>query len=221
MSFVAINPASGEEIARVDAHTAKEIDAKLDVASAAFAKWSQLPVGERIHYMERCAELLESEVPVIAQLMTSEMGKTFASAKGEVAKCASIMRYYVEHAPGLLETESITTSGSRSGVRYEPLGVILAIMPWNFPLWQIFRFLAPTLMAGNAVVVKHAPNVPGCAQYMEELFIRSGFPRGVVTNFSLKSSTSPASSATLELPGSRSRAPSQPDGRSVSWPDVT
>lgn len=182
MSFVAVNPASGEEIDRFDAHSATEIDLKLDDAVAAFAKWSQVPLGERIHYMERCAELLEGEVPVIAQLMTSEMGKTFASARGEVAKCAAIMRYYVEHAPALLEPEAITTSGSRSGVRYEPLGVILAIMPWNFPLWQIFRFLAPTLMAGNAVVVKHAPNVPGCAQYVEDLFIRSGFDRGLVTN---------------------------------------
>jgi succinate-semialdehyde dehydrogenase/glutarate-semialdehyde dehydrogenase len=182
MSFVAINPASGEEIARFDAHGAKEIDAMLDAANEAFDKWSQVPVNERIHFMERCAELLEGEVPVIAQLMTSEMGKTFASAKGEVAKCASLLRYYVEHAPALLETESITTSGTRSGVRYEPLGVILAIMPWNFPMWQIFRFLAPALMAGNAVVVKHAPNVPQCAQFVEDLFIRSGFPRGVVTN---------------------------------------
>lgn len=182
MSFVAINPASEEELVRLDAHTANEIDAKLDVATAAFDKWSRVPVSERIHYVERCAELLEGEVPVIAQLMTREMGKTFASAKGEVARCASIMRYYVEHAPALLETDTISTSGSRSGVRYEPLGVILAIMSWNFPLWQIFRFLAPTLMAGNAAFVKHAPNVPGCAQYVEGLFIRAGFPRGVVTN---------------------------------------
>ncbi len=182
MSFIAINPATEEEIARYSAHTAKEIDEALGAASAAFVTWRKTPVTERVHFMERCAELLEGEVPVIAQLMTSEMGKTFASAKGEVAKCASIMRYYAERAPALLEPELIVTAGSSSGVRYEPLGVIFAIMPWNFPLWQIFRFVAPNLMAGNAVVVKHAPNVPGCATYIEDLFARSGFTNGLVKN---------------------------------------
>src|ERR1039458_9802930 len=121
MSFIAINPATEEVIARYSAHTAKEIDEALGAASAAFVTWRKTPVTERVHFMERCAELLEGEVPVIAQLMTSEMGKTFASAKGEVAKCASIMRYYAERAPALLEPELITTAGSSSGVRYEPL----------------------------------------------------------------------------------------------------
>lgn len=182
MSFIAINPATEEEIARYSEHTAQEIDEALGAASAAFVTWRKTPVTERVHFMERCAELLEGEVPVIAQLMTSEMGKTFASAKGEVAKCASIMRYYAERAPAMLEPELIATAGSSSGVRYEPLGVIFAIMPWNFPLWQIFRFVAPNLMVGNAVVVKHAPNVPGCASYIEGLFLRSGFTNGLVTN---------------------------------------
>jgi succinate-semialdehyde dehydrogenase/glutarate-semialdehyde dehydrogenase len=182
MPFTSVNPATEVEVARYAAHSSQEIDAALSTASKAFDEWSETPIDERIHLMERCAELLEGEVPVIAQLMTQEMGKTFASAKGEVIKCASVMRYYVEHAPALLQSETIETSGSASGVRYEPLGVILAIMPWNFPLWQVFRVLAPNLMAGNVVVVKHAPNVPGCAKFIEELFIRSGFPTGVVTN---------------------------------------
>jgi len=182
MPFASVNPATGMEIARYAAHSPDEIDAALETAAKAFDEWSETPIDERIHLMERCAELLEGEVPVIALLMTQEMGKTFASAKGEVIKCASVMRYYVEHAPALLEPEAITTSGSASGVRYEPLGAIFAIMPWNFPLWQVFRVLAPNLMAGNVVVVKHAPNVPGCAKLIEELFIRSGFPTGVVTN---------------------------------------
>ena len=182
MPFASVNPATEVEIERYAAHSPEEIDAALSTAYKAFGEWSEMPMVERIHLMERCAELLEGEVPVIAHLMTQEMGKTFASAKGEVAKCASVMRYYVQHAPGLLEPQLISTSGSASGVRYEPLGVIFAIMPWNFPLWQVFRVLAPNLMAGNAVVVKHAPNVPGCATFIEELFIRSGFPTGVVTN---------------------------------------
>jgi succinate-semialdehyde dehydrogenase/glutarate-semialdehyde dehydrogenase len=182
MPFASVNPATEMDVVRFAAHSTQEIDAALLTASKAFDEWSGTPIDERIHLMERCAELLEGEVPVIAQLMTQEMGKTFASAKGEVVKCASVMRYYVEHAPALLEPEIIKTGASTSGVRYEPLGVILAIMPWNFPLWQVFRVLAPNLMAGNAVVVKHAPNVPGCAKFIEELFIRSGFPSGVVTN---------------------------------------
>lgn len=168
-----------------------EIDALLATASKAFDEWRALGGDERVHLMERCAELLEGEVPVIAQLMTSEMGKTFASAKGEVAKCAAIMRYYAQRAPALLAPEPILTSGSRSGVRYQPLGLILAIMPWNFPLWQVFRFVAPNLMTGNVVAVKHAPNVPGCAQFIEELFVRSGFPAGVVTNLFAEIETLP------------------------------
>jgi succinate-semialdehyde dehydrogenase/glutarate-semialdehyde dehydrogenase len=182
MSFTAVNPATEEVIAHYQTHSRAEIDAALTTAAKAFREWSSMPIDERVHLMERCAELLEGEVPVIAQLMTREMGKTFASAKGEVAKCASVMRYYAERAPALLEPEIIATKASRSGVRYEPLGLLFAIMPWNLPLWQIFRILAPTLMAGNVVAVKHAPNVPGCASFIEELFIRSGFPAGVVTN---------------------------------------
>jgi succinate-semialdehyde dehydrogenase / glutarate-semialdehyde dehydrogenase len=182
MPFASVNPATEVAVAHYEAHSPQEIEAALATASKAFGEWSEMPIEERTHLMERCAELLEGEVPVIAHLMTQEMGKTFASAKGEVAKCAAVMRYYVEHAPALLEPETIRTAGSASGVRYEALGVLFAIMPWNFPLWQVFRVLAPNLMAGNAVVVKHAPNVPGCATFIEELFIRSGFPTGVVTN---------------------------------------
>jgi succinate-semialdehyde dehydrogenase/glutarate-semialdehyde dehydrogenase len=182
MPFASVNPATGELIARYSTHSAQEIDAALATASKAFGEWASTAIDERVHLMERCAELLEGEVPVIAHLMTSEMGKTFASAKGEVAKCAAIMRYYARRAPALLEPEPITTSGSRSGVRYEPLGVLFAIVPWNYPLWQVFRIVAPNLMTGNVVAVKHAPNVPGCAQFIEELFVRSGFPTGVVTN---------------------------------------
>ncbi|MGC1419058.1 MAG: NAD-dependent succinate-semialdehyde dehydrogenase [Acidimicrobiales bacterium] len=191
MPFESVNPATGELLSRYPAHSPLEIDALLATASKAFDEWRALGGDERVHLMERCAELLEGEVPVIAQLMTSEMGKTFASAKGEVAKCAAIMRYYAQRAPALLAPEPILTSGSRSGVRYQPLGLILAIMPWNFPLWQVFRFVAPNLMTGNVVAVKHAPNVPGCAQFIEELFVRSGFPAGVVTNLFAEIETLP------------------------------
>ena len=182
MPFTAINPATQEVIADYPLHTSDQVDAVLANASGAFTQWRHTPVSERAQLMVRAAELLESEVPVVAALMTSEMGKTFAAAKGEVAKCAMTMRYYAQHADELLATETIATSGSRSGVRFEPTGAIFAIMPWNFPLWQVVRFAVPTIMAGNVVVVKHAPNVPGCAAYIEDLFRRAGFATGVLTN---------------------------------------
>jgi succinate-semialdehyde dehydrogenase/glutarate-semialdehyde dehydrogenase len=158
------------------------VEVALARAQMAFAQWRYVDVSDRAVLMNRAAELLEGEIPVIAQLMTSEMGKTFGAAKGEASKCAMTMRYYAEHAGAMLETDVITSNGSRSGVRYEPIGAILAIMPWNFPLWQIIRCAAPMLMAGNVVVLKHAPNVPGCAAYIENLFTRAGFAPGIFTN---------------------------------------
>lgn len=181
MSFIATNPATGEVISEFTGHTPEQVDQALAVAHRAFLRWKSTPVPERAQLMLRAAELLEGEIPVIAQLMTSEMGKTFAAAKGEASKCAMNMRYYAEHGPAILAPEEIKTTAVRSGVRYDPIGAILAIMPWNFPLWQVIRMAAPTLMAGNVVVLKHASNVPGCAKYIEDLFARAGFGEGVFT----------------------------------------
>lgn len=180
--FTAINPATEEVIAQYPGHTPLEVEAALAGAASAFSEWRDVPLADRAVLMNRAAELLEGEIPVIAELMTSEMGKTFGAAKGEAAKCAMTMRYYAEHAAAMLETEYIATSASRSGVRYEPIGPIFAIMPWNFPLWQIIRCAAPMIMAGNVTILKHAPNVPGCALYVENLFTRAGFAKGVFTN---------------------------------------
>ncbi len=182
MSFTAINPATEEVIAEYQGHTSDEVEAAIAQAAATFKTWSTTPMAERALLMIRAAELLESEIPVAAELMTSEMGKTFASAKGEAAKCAFTMRYYAEHAEKILAPEVIQTSGSRSGVRYEPIGPIFAVMPWNFPFWQFIRFAAPSLMAGNVTLLKHSSNVPGSALYVTNLFERAGFPKGAVTN---------------------------------------
>ncbi len=182
MPFIATNPATGQVIAEYAAHSPAEIDARLERAAAAFRAWRATSHEERRTLMTRAAELLEGEIPAVAELMTSEMGKTFAAAKGEASKCALTMRYFAEHTEAYLEPESIVTRGRRSGVRFDPVGPILAIMPWNFPLWQIVRFGIPTIMAGNVVVLKHAPNVPGSALYIEDLFRRAGFPEGVMTN---------------------------------------
>ncbi|MFZ1062782.1 MAG: NAD-dependent succinate-semialdehyde dehydrogenase [Acidimicrobiales bacterium] len=182
MPFTAVNPYTEELIGQYPSLDTHGIDRALDRAERAYAAWRALEVKDRAEVMNRAAELLEGEIPVVAELMTREMGKTFAAAKGEAAKCAMTMRYYAQHAPSMLDDEVIASSASHSGVRFDPIGPILAIMPWNFPLWQVVRFAVPTLMAGNVVLVKHAPNVPGCALYLEDLFTRAGFAPGVVTN---------------------------------------
>jgi succinate-semialdehyde dehydrogenase/glutarate-semialdehyde dehydrogenase len=182
MSFVSINPTTGVTEATYDALTESQLEAKLDRADVAFASWRRRTIEDRGQLMVGAAALLESELPVIGALMTSEMGKTFAAAKGEAAKCAMAMRYFAEHAASMLATESVTTTATSSGIRYEPLGAVLAIMPWNFPLWQVIRFAAPALMAGNVGLLKHASNVPGTASYLEDLFRRAGFPDGVFSN---------------------------------------
>jgi succinate-semialdehyde dehydrogenase / glutarate-semialdehyde dehydrogenase len=182
MAYVAVNPATGEEVARFDYHSAQEIERRLDRADVAWRAWRATTFEERARLMVSASELLEAELPTVATLLTTEMGKTFASAKGEVAKCALCMRYYAEHAQGYLATRQVATAAADSGIRYEPLGPVLAIMPWNFPLWQVVRFAAPALMAGNVGVLKHASNVPGAADFLEQLFVRAGFPEGVFTN---------------------------------------
>ena len=182
MPFISINPATEEVNATYDSHSDAEVQLAIARAHEAFDSWKKLSFADRALLMVRAAELLESEIPVTAELMSSEMGKTFAAAKGEAAKCASTMRYYAEHAEALLQTEIVKTPASNSGVRYDPTGALFGVMPWNFPLWQITRFVVPNIMAGNVVLIKHAPNVPGCAQYMADLFKRSGFPEGIYTN---------------------------------------
>lgn len=182
MPFVATNPATEAVLGEYPTLSVREIDEALAHCDDAFATWRATPFSTREELMRRAAELLESEVPVVAALMTEEMGKTFAAAKGEAAKCAMTMRYYAEHAAEILADETIVTSGSRSGVRFDPIGVIFAVMPWNFPLWQVVRMAVPTIMAGNVVAFKHAPNVPACARYLEDLFVRAGFPPHVLAS---------------------------------------
>jgi succinate-semialdehyde dehydrogenase / glutarate-semialdehyde dehydrogenase len=181
MPFLSINPATEQVIAEYPTDTEADVEQALKVASAAYQSWRATSFADRRELLNRAAELLEAEVPVVAELMTSEMGKTFAAAKGEAMKCAMTMRYYAEHTESMLEEQALATSGRRSGVRFDPIGTIFAVMPWNFPLWQVVRMAVPTIMAGNVVAFKHAPNVPGCAKYLEDLFKRAGFPDGVLT----------------------------------------
>ena len=143
MPYLSTNPATGEVVATFDDHTEAEVEALVARAAATFQDYRLTSFSDRAMWMRTAAEILEGELPNIAQVLTEEMGKTFNAAKGEVLKCAMTMRYYAEHAEAMLTEESIPTSASRSGVRYDPIGVVLAVMPWNFPLWQVVRFAAP------------------------------------------------------------------------------
>ena len=178
MAIESINPATGKLLRRFDALDDHALREKIAVAAQAFAAHRATPIEHRALWMRKLATLLEGEVEDLAATITEEMGKPIDAARQEVLKCAVCCRYYAENAPRIVAPEPVQTEASHSYVRWEPLGVVLAVMPWNFPLWQVFRFLAPALMAGNVGLLKHAPNVPRCALAIESLTRRAGFPRG-------------------------------------------
>jgi succinate-semialdehyde dehydrogenase/glutarate-semialdehyde dehydrogenase len=176
-----VNPATGETLRTFDEMSEPDVDRRLAAAAEAFASYRLTSFGERARWMRAAAEILDAERDQIAALMTTEMGKTLASARQEVAKCAVGCRYYAEHAAGFLSDEpadAAAVGASRAYATYQPLGPVLAIMPWNFPLWQVLRFAAPALMAGNCGLLKHASNVPQTALFLDDLFARAGFPEG-------------------------------------------
>ena len=179
MSIESINPATGDRLRRFEPLSGGEVSNRLDATYRAFPSWRETSFSERAEKMRRAADLLENEKKRWGELMTLEMGKPIGAAVAEAEKCAWVCRYYADEAEKFLANEPASTDASRSYVRYEPLGVVLAVMPWNFPFWQVFRFAAPGLMAGNVGVLKHASNVPQCALAIEEIFRRSGFPEGV------------------------------------------
>jgi succinate-semialdehyde dehydrogenase/glutarate-semialdehyde dehydrogenase len=173
-----LNSATGKLLRSFDPLTPEALNAKLALAASAARTYPSESLDQRIFWMRRLAALLDADLEELAATMTAEMGKTLASARAEVAKCAAVCRYYAENAARILTPEPIATEHAEAYVRYDPLGVVLAVMPWNFPLWQVFRFAAPALMAGNVGLLKHASNVPQCALAIEALIRRAGFPRG-------------------------------------------
>ena len=179
MAIASINPATGQLIKSFEPLTDAQIEGKLKRAAEAFAKYRRTSFSERARMMIRAAEILEKDKEKFARTMTTEMGKPFRAAVDEAVKCISACRYYAENAERFLADEVIETGASRSYIHYQPLGAILAVMPWNFPFWQVLRFAAPALMAGNVGLLKHASNVPQCALEIEDLFHRAGFPEGV------------------------------------------
>ena len=179
MAIATINPATGETLKTFEPLNQAEIAKKLDLAQQSFEQYRQIPMTQRSEWMNRSADILERDKEKFGKLMTLEMGKTLKSAIAEVEKCASVCRYYADHAAEFLTDVSVTTDASHSFVRYQPMGIILAVMPWNFPFWQVFRFAAPALMAGNVGLLKHSSNVPQCALAIEEIIQQAGFPEGV------------------------------------------
>ncbi|MER5360502.1 NADP-dependent succinic semialdehyde dehydrogenase [Streptomyces sp. NPDC002785] len=221
MPIATVNPANGETLRTFDALGDAEIEQKLDAAHTAFRKYRTTGFDERAGLLNVAAGLLDEDVQDIARTMTTEMGKPVKAARAEAAKCVKAMRWYAAHAEELLKDEhppeaDVQDSGaSRAYVHYRPLGAVLAVMPWNFPLWQVVRFAAPALMAGNVGLLKHASNVPQTAMYLEGLFRRAGFPAGcfqtlLVGSGAVESILRDSRVAAATLTGS------EPAGRSVA-----
>src|SRR3954447_1151770 len=179
MTIATINPATGQTLRTFVPLSEPELEARLQRAADAFRGYRRTPLAERTRMLLRAAEILESEKEKFGRLMVTEMGKTLKAAVEEAAKCAWGCRYYAEQAERFLADEVVETSATRSFVAYQPIGPILAIMPWNFPFWQVIRFAAPALAAGNVALLKHASNVPQCALALEDIFRRAGAPEGV------------------------------------------
>ena len=215
MPISSINPATGESLQTFDSLTGLQTDEKLNHAIAAFHDYRRTSFAERALMMQRAAELLEDEKQSFARLMTLEMGKPITGAVQEAEKCAWVCRYYADNAEQHLADELVETKATKSYVKYQPLGAVLAIMPWNFPFWQVFRFAAPALMAGNVGLLKHASNVPQCALAIEDIFTRAGFPSGAFQTLLVGSE---AVAALLEDPrvAAATLTGSEPAGRSVA-----
>jgi succinate-semialdehyde dehydrogenase/glutarate-semialdehyde dehydrogenase len=178
MAITSVNPATEEVLARFDAFSPEQIDTALEEAHVAFRQWRDISFAQRAELVRRAARYLRANKARFAGLITAEMGKPIAEAEAEIEKSAWGCDFYADNAARFLADEPVDTNARESFVAFEPLGTVLAIMPWNFPFWQVFRFAAPALMAGNTAVLKHASNVPQCALALEEVFRESGFPRG-------------------------------------------
>jgi succinate-semialdehyde dehydrogenase/glutarate-semialdehyde dehydrogenase len=182
MAIATINPATGATEKTFAPHDAAEVEHRISLADAATKAMRQTSFAERATWMRAAADLLEAEADEVAVIMTTEMGKPLAQAKAEALKCVKGMRFYADHAEGFLAPEKLadpsSVNASAAWAQYEPLGAVLAVMPWNYPLWQVIRFAAPALMAGNSGLLKHASNVPQSALYLDTLFERGGFPAG-------------------------------------------
>ena len=191
MAIATISPVTGELVKRFEPLRPSEVETRVRHAHDAFATWSRVPIAERVRVVARAGDLLEQRADAYARLMTLEMGKLIGAAREEALKCALGCRYYAQHGPHMLANEVVASDGESGYVSFHPLGVVLAIMPWNFPFWQVIRFAAPALVAGNVGLLKHASNVPQCALALEELFRDAGAPDGVFQTLLISSDAIP------------------------------
>lgn len=187
--YQSVNPVTNELLQTFELHSGEMVQQQLKVAQNAFSSWRWLSFSQRAVYLNRLAELMEQKVEELAYLATLEMGKPLAEAEKELQKSALTLRFFATRAEGMLQQEQMPFTSVAHRIVYEPMGVIFGIFPWNFPYWQVLRFAAPTLMAGNVVAIKHAPNVPQCALKLKELFAEAAFPEGVYTNLFLDNET--------------------------------
>ena len=188
MSFQSVNPADGNTLGEFDAFTDAELEAALAAAAAAAPLWRSRPVSGRADLVRQASAVLRQRAEELARLMTLEMGKPIREARAEIEKCAWVCDYYADEGPGFLADEPVGSDAGRSLVAWQPLGTVLAVMPWNFPFWQVFRFAAPALVAGNTGLLKHASNVPQCALALENIFADAGFPAEVFRTLMIESS---------------------------------
>lgn len=174
-----INPSTGKKIREYDSMSSQEVQAIIEKMQTSYVSWRRTSFAERAKLLRQAAQILRNKKTSLATLMGEEMGKIYAQGIGEVEKCAWVCEYYADQAAAFLSNEPVATEAQESFVSFQPLGIVLAVMPWNFPLWQVFRFAAPALMAGNGGLLKHASNVPGCALAIEEIFQEAGFPQNI------------------------------------------
>lgn len=184
---IIINPATGEKVAEYDRITINEAKEKISQANTTYTGWKLKSFKERAAFMHKLADILDENKEEYAQLATQEMGKVIGQSRKEIEKCALVCRYYADNTEALLTDEIVKTEATKSYVTFQPIGVVLAVMPWNFPFYQVIRFAAPALMAGNTAVLKHASNVQGCALALEQAFEKAGFPEGAFSNLNIDS----------------------------------
>jgi succinate-semialdehyde dehydrogenase/glutarate-semialdehyde dehydrogenase len=189
MPIQSINPVNGQVIKRYAADDDVAINKKIEQAQQAWQQWKTVPINEKASFLSHTAKVLRERKTDLSLLMAMEMGKPLKDGESEIEKCASVCEYYAANADGFLKDQQVKTDASKSFISFQPLGIVLAIMPWNFPFWQVFRFLAPGLIAGNCGILKHSSNVPGCALAIEEVLLQAGFPKYVFQTLLIDSKT--------------------------------
>lgn len=194
---ISINPATGEQIGRYPFESASALQAALSRAAAGFRVWRNTAVAQRSQLLIALAQALRGNAAAMANMITLEMGKPITQARGEIEKCAQLCEWYAEHGPAMLNAEPTLVEGGKARIEYRPLGPILAVMPWNFPIWQVLRGAVPALIAGNTYVLKHAPNVMGSAYLLQEAFKQADFPEGVFEVINVTPEASPRRSLIL------------------------